>query len=168
MTLSDIPKTYLNAVIAVEDHRFRKHSGIDYISIARAVKSNILSGKLKEGGSTITQQLAKNLYFTQEKKFARKVAEALMAQKLEQKYSKDEILELYVNTIYFGNGCYGIAEASKGYYGKKPSKLSTEECTMLAGLPNAPSAYNPVKHPQRAKQRQNFVEKQMRRYGYLK
>ena len=165
--LSRLPKTYQNAVVAAEDHRFYQHPGIDVIAIGRAMKNNILAGSLREGGSTITQQLAKNLYFTQEKKFTRKAAEVFMALKLEKEYTKEEILELYVNTIYFGDGYYGIKAASEGYFGKDPSCLNNYECTMLAGLPNAPSAYALTEHAELAEQRQGAVLRQMVKYGYL-
>ncbi len=165
--ISELSQTYLDAVEAAEDHRFREHFGIDVIAVGRAVKNNLLSGSLREGGSTITQQLAKNLYFTQEKELIRKIAEAFMALRLERSYTKDEILELYVNTIYFGDGYYGIREASLGYYGKEPSRLTVEEAAMLAGLPNAPSAYSPTEHPELAEKRQRMVLQQMVKYGYL-
>lgn len=114
-----------------------------------------------EGGSTITQQLAKNLYYTQEKKLERKFAEVFTAFAIEASYDKNDIFELYVNTIYFGSGYYGIYEASQGYYGKVPSELSDYEAVMLAGLPNAPSAYSPDKDPDLARQRMKQVLKQM-------
>ena len=165
--IGDLPETYLDAVVAVEDHRFWEHGGIDLIAVGRAARNNLLSGSLKEGGSTITQQLARNLYFTQEKTFTRKVAEMFLACKLEREYTKEEILELYVNTIYFGDGYYGIREASLGYYGKEPRNLNPYECTMLAGLPNAPSAYAPSRHPELAEQRRQAVVRRMVAYGYL-
>ena len=165
--IGEIPQDYLDAVVAVEDHRFREHGGIDVIAIGRAVKNDILSGSMKEGGSTITQQLARNLYFTQEKKLTRKAAEMFMALKIEREYTKDEILELYINTIYFGDGYYGIREASLGYYGKEPRELNFYECTLLAGLPNAPSAYALSSHPELAEQRRQTVIGQMEKYGYL-
>ena len=166
--LDQLPEDYREAVVAVEDHRFYRHFGLDLIALGRAAKNNLLAGSMKEGGSTITQQLARNLYFTQEKSFSRKAAEAFLALKLERVYTKDEILELYVNTIYFGDGYYGIRQASLGYYGKEPSELNFEECTMLAGLPNAPSVYAPTKNPELARQRQEIVVGQMEKYGYLK
>lgn len=165
-TLSKIPKTYLNAIIAVEDHRFEKHSGIDLIGITRAIWQNINSLSLKEGGSTITQQLAKNMYFSNEKSVLRKIAEIFMAFKLENTYTKDEILELYANCIYFGDGYYCIKDASNGYFNKEPWQLNDDECTLLAGIPNAPSIYAPTKNPKLAKQRQEHVIKQMKKYGY--
>ncbi|MCM1136794.1 MAG: transglycosylase domain-containing protein [Clostridium sp.] len=159
--LADLPRFYLNAVVAVEDQRFYKHGGIDVISIGRAVAKDLQAGALVEGGSTITQQLAKNLYFTQEKKFERKIAEVFVAWDLEQLCSKDEILELYVNDIYFGAGYYNIHDAAWGYFGKAPAELSQAESALLAGLPNAPSAYNPKTNPELAVQRQRQVLRRM-------
>lgn len=165
--LKDIPEIYKNAVIAVEDHRFRQHNGIDYISTFRAVVSNISEGELGQGGSTITQQLAKNLYFTQEKKFTRKVAELFVAFDLEELYSKDTILELYINTIYYGKGYYGLTEACKGFYNKTPQKMSDGEATFLAGIPNAPSIYSSERHYDLARKRQKQVLSSMVNKGYL-
>ena len=125
--LADLPEIYLDAVVAVEDHRFEQHCGIDIIAIARAAWNNIKSWSLREGGSTITQQLAKNLYFTQERSFIRKAAEVFVAFRLEQTYSKDEILELYVNSIYFGDGYYCVRDASAGYFGKEPADMTDDE-----------------------------------------
>ena len=165
--LSELPNTYLNAVISVEDHRFYNHSGIDVIAIGRAIINNIKAMKFAEGGSTITQQLAKNVYFTQKKELTRKVAEVFMAWKIEDNYSKDEILELYINTMYFGNGYYNIIDACKGYFGKSPHEMTDGECIMLAGIPNAPSVYNPKENPKLAKQRQRQVADKMVEYDYL-
>lgn len=165
--LHDLPEIYTDAVIAVEDSRFYKHGGVDLLSIARAVWHNIQAGKFIEGGSTITQQLAKNLYFTQEKVMLRKVAEMFVAFELEKNYSKDEILELYVNSIYFGNGYYSVYEASMGYYEKAPSDMSDYESTLLAGIPNAPSVYALTNRPELAAQRQKKVLAQMVEENYL-
>lgn len=165
--LSDLPQMYINAVIAVEDHRFYKHPGIDIISIARAVVINIKEKELVEGGSTITQQLAKNIYFTQEKTLERKIAEVFMAFQIEKECDKDEILELYVNTSYFGDGYYTAKEASIGYFGKKPKNMTDSECIMLAGIPNAPSIYAPTENPKLAKQRQKQVIERMIKCKYL-
>lgn len=165
--LSEVPQTYINAVISVEDHRFYKHSGIDIIAIGRAVVNNIKTMSFAEGGSTITQQIAKNEYFTQEKKMTRKIAEIFMAFKIEKNYDKDEILELYINTIYFGNGYYNIKDAAMGYFGKLPKDMTDSECIMLAGIPNAPSVYAPTENPDLAKQRQKQVMLKMIKYGYL-
>lgn len=166
-TYDELPKIYLEAVVAVEDKRFYKHWGVDIISVGRAIKNNIQAGKLVEGGSTITQQLAKNLYFNQEQSIERKAAEAFMAFSLENKYSKKEILEFYVNTIYFGDGYYCVADASRGYFGKEPNQMSDYESTMLAGVPNAPSAYAPTVNPELAKERQEKVLRSMVKEKYL-
>ncbi|HHW21569.1 MAG TPA: transglycosylase domain-containing protein [Clostridiaceae bacterium] len=155
--LEQLPKMYIDAVVAVEDHRFYDHGPIDIISIGRAVWVNLTSLSLAEGGSSITQQLAKNIYFTQEKKLERKIAETFMAFVLEKQYSKDDILELYVNTIYFGSGYYGVYDASQGYFGKIPSGMNDYECTLLAGIPNAPSVYSPDVNPELAAQRHQQV-----------
>ena len=165
--LSQLPETYQNAVIAAEDHRFRSHPGIDVIAIGRAAVNNIQEMSLSEGGSTITQQLAKNLYFTQEKVLTRKAAEAFMAWAIEKQYTKDEILELYVNSIYFGSGYYNVRQASEGYFGKAPAQMTPYECTLLAGVPNAPSAYDPAQNPGLARQRQKKVVEQMVERGCL-
>jgi len=165
--IDEMTNDYKNAVIAIEDHRFEKHGGIDYIATFRAVIRNLKVGQLAEGGSTITQQLAKNMYFTQEKKFERKVAELFVAFKLEKEYSKDDILEMYINIMYFGNGYYGIGNASRGYLYKEPIKMTLYESTLLAGLPNAPSVYALNSNPQLAKERQNQVLDCMVKYNYL-
>lgn len=165
--VSELPQMYINAVISVEDHRFYKHPGIDIIAIGRAVVNDIKAMSLVEGGSTITQQLAKNIYFTQEKKFERKIAEVFMAFEIEKRYNKNEILELYLNTSYFGDGYYTVKEASRGYFGKDPIEMSDSECIMLAGIPNAPSVYAPTKNPELAKQRQKQVIEKMVKNKYL-
>jgi len=165
--ISELPQMYINAVISVEDHRFYKHPGIDIIAIGRAVVNDIKAMSLVEGGSTITQQLAKNIYFTQEKKFERKIAEVFMAFDIEKRYNKNEILELYLNTSYFGDGYYTVKEASKGYFGKEPMEMNDSECIMLAGIPNAPSVYAPTKNPELAKQRQKQVIEKMIKNKYL-
>lgn len=155
--ISDVPQIYKDAVVSVEDHRFYNHNGIDLISTTRAIVTNIISFGFVEGGSTITQQLSKNLYFSQEKELIRKVAELFLAFDLEKNYSKDDILELYINTIYFGDGYYGIKQASLGYFDKEPNELTNYEATLLAGLPNAPSVYSPTVNPDLAHQRQDRV-----------
>ncbi len=137
ISLSELPPMYLNAVISVEDHRFYQHNGIDIIAIGRAIVTDIKAMSFVEGGSTITQQVAKNEYFTQEKTIVRKIAETFMAFDIEKNYVKDEILELYINTLYFGNGYYNIKEASLGYFGKLPKDMTNGESIMLAGIPNA-------------------------------
>lgn len=165
--INEVPKIYQNAVIAVEDHRFYSHNGIDIIAIGRAFVNDIKAMSFVEGGSTITQQLAKNIYFTQEKKITRKIAEMFMAFEIEKNYSKEEILELYLNTSYFGDGYYTVKEASLGYFGKEPNKMTESESIMLAGIPNAPSVYSPTKNPALAKERQKQVVEKMIKYGYL-
>ena len=143
VSVSELPDFYVSAVISVEDHRFEAHHGIDPIAIGRAAWADIKAMSWVEGGSTITQQVAKNLLFTQEKKLERKAAECFAAFALEAGYSKDEIFELYVNTAYFGSGYYGVYDAAMGYFHKPPAELSDYEAALLAGLPNAPSAYSP-------------------------
>ncbi len=163
----DLPKDYVNAVIAVEDRRFFEHNGIDFISIARAVAKDIQTMSLAEGGSTITQQLSKNTYFTQRKEFTRKIAEIFMAFEYEKACSKEEIFELYVNTIYFGDGYYCVSDAVEGYFDKDVREMNLYECTLLAGIPNAPSVYAPTKNPELARQRQAQVLNKMVKCKYL-
>lgn len=168
VSINDVPSYYTNAIIAVEDHRFKEHGAIDVISIGRAIVSNIQAKDFNEGGSTITQQVAKNLYFIGEDDVvSRKVAEIFVAIDLEKNYSKNEILEFYINTIYFGEGYYGIKEASTGYYKKEPKDMNLDEATMLAGVPNAPSVYAPTINPTLAKSRQGKVLRSMVEYGYI-
>ena len=164
----DLPQNYINAVIAVEDHRFREHGAIDFIAICRAIYVNITSFSLREGGSTITQQVAKNMfYITEGKPVIRKIAEILTSFDLEGKYSKDEIVELYVNTIYFGDGYYGIEEACQGYLGKNATEMTLADCTMMAGIPNAPSVYAPTVNPDLTRSRQETAIADMVENGYL-
>ena len=165
--IEEVPEMYKNAVISVEDHRFYKHGGIDIIAIGRATVNDIKAMEFVEGGSTITQQLSKNIYFTQEKKITRKIAEVFMSFEIEKNYNKDEILELYLNTSYFGEGCYTVKEASRKYFGKEPKKMTDYEAIMLAGIPNAPSVYSLTKNPELAKQRQKQVINKMIEYKYL-
>lgn len=165
--LNEIPEIYKDAVIAVEDHRFKDHNGIDMISICRAIFNDIKTLSFAEGGSTITQQLAKNTYFTQEKKIERKFAEVFMAFEFEKNYSKDEILELYINTSFFGDNCYTVKEASRHYFDKEPINMTDYESVMLAGIPNAPSVYAPTQNLELARQRQKQVLSKMVKYKYL-
>lgn len=165
--ISNIPDIYKDAVIAVEDHRYYDHKGIDIIAIGRALLNDIRARELIEGGSTITQQLAKNMYFTQDKTLTRKIAEVFMAKKIESNYNKEEILELYVNYIYYGSGYYDIKSASLGYFDKEPQELTEGESIMLAGIPNAPSVYNPKVSPKLARERQKQVIDKMIKYGKL-
>ena len=159
--LSEMPQTYVDAVISVEDSRFVYHHGVDPAAIARALWTDLKTRTLAEGGSTITQQLAKNTLFTQEKHLARKAAEMFAALAIEKQYNKEQIFEMYVNTIYFGSGHYGIGEAAQGYFGKTPLQLTDAEAVMLAGLPNAPSAYSPNSSPDLAVKRMQVVLKRM-------
>ena len=161
----DLPEFYINAVISVEDHRFRRHPGIDPIAICRAAWTDIKAMSFVEGGSTITQQLAKNMLFTQDKKMERKMAEVFAVLDIEREYSKEEILELYVNTSSFGSGYYGIYAAAEGYFGKPPSELTDYESAMLAGVPNAPSMYSPDVSMEQASQRVGQVLRSMVEYG---
>ncbi|MBQ2916837.1 MAG: transglycosylase domain-containing protein [Clostridia bacterium] len=163
--LEDISVDYKNAVVAIEDHRFYSHSGIDVLSIIRSTYVNLRSKSLDYGASTITQQVGRLMYFSQEKSFIRKVSEIFVAFELEKNYSKDEILELYLNLIYFGNGYYGINDASEGFFDKSPKDLSFYEATYLAGLPNAPSIYS--ENDELAEERRLQVVNAMKKYGYI-
>lgn len=166
-SFEELPDNYIHAVIAVEDHRYYQHGAIDPIGIARAFYTNIRDGKFDEGGSTITQQVAKNVVFNQDKTLLRKLGEIFAAYDLEKNYSKNEIFALYVNSSYFGDGYYGIYDASMGYYKKAPKDLTLSEASMLAGVPNAPSVYAPTVNPDLAKKRQKHVLNKMVEYGYL-
>lgn len=166
--LVDTPKDLQNAFIAAEDIRFYKHHGIDPIGIARAVVSNIRHRDATgQGGSTITQQLARNAFLTQEQTLKRKLLEAVLAVEIENKYTKAEILEMYMNQIYFGQGAYGVQTASHVYFGKDVKDLNLAQCAMLAGLPNSPNYYSPFHNLQAAKYRQGVVLDQMAKYGYI-
>lgn len=151
VAIGDISDNFKNAIIAVEDHRFKDHGGIDIITTTRSMLENIREKDIVAGGSTITQQTGRLLYFTQEQRFTRKIAELFVAFDLEKSYSKDEILELYVNIIYYGNSYYGVREASLGYFNKEPKDLTLDEASLLAGIPNAPSVYAPNKNLDLAK-----------------
>jgi len=165
--VSKLPKIYKDAVIAAEDHRFYDHRGFDIIATSRALIHDLKAWDFIEGGSTITQQLAKNIYFTQEKKIERKIAEVFMAWNIEKHYEKDEILELYLNTSYFGDGYYTVKEASVGYFDKEPAYMTDYEATLLAGIPNAPSIYSPTKNLDLTIARQWQVINQMVKYEFL-
>lgn len=164
---SELSKNYINAVISVEDHRYYSHGAVDFIGIARAMYTNIRDKEFDEGGSTITQQVAKNVVFNQDKTLIRKVGEVFAAFDLEKNYSKDEILAIYVNSSYFGDGYYGIYDASMGYFKKEPKDLNLDESSMLAGIPNAPSVYAPTVNIDLAKKRQAHVLNKMLEYGYI-
>ena len=155
--IGDFPEVLRNAVIAAEDKRFYQHWGVDVWGVARAVVGNIVAGGVQSGASTITQQVAKNFYLSSEKTFTRKFNEALLAYKIEQSLSKDKILELYFNQIYLGQRAYGFASAAQIYFNKDVKELTLAEAAMLAGLPKAPSAYNPIVNPERAKLRQKYI-----------
>ncbi|MCI8553827.1 MAG: transglycosylase domain-containing protein [Clostridiales bacterium] len=163
----DLPSRYIDAVIAAEDKRFETHGGIDICAIARAVWTDITTLSFAEGGSTITQQIAKNQLFTQEKRVERKFAEIFAALALEKEYSKHELFEIYVNSIYFGSGYYGIYQAAQGYFQKKPQDLTDYEAILLAGLPNAPSVYSLDNNMDLAKKRMSVVLSRMIKCGKL-
>lgn len=165
--LKEIPLTLQQAAIAVEDHRFYQHVGLDVEGILRASLVNLQKGGIAEGASTITQQLVKNLFLTTDQTWGRKLEEVVLALDMEMRYSKEEILELYLNTIYFGSGAKGVGQASKVYFAKKPAELTLAESALLAGLPNAPSLYSPYVDLTAARQRQAVVLAAMNRYGYI-
>lgn len=156
-SLEELPEIYIKAVVSVEDHRFYRHKGVDLLATMRAAFHDIMALSFVEGGSTITQQLAKNLFFTQDKVMDRKVAEMFMAWRLEREYEKDEILELYVNSIYFGSGYQNVRQASIGYFHKEPIEMTDGEAVLLAGIPNAPSVYSLDENPKLAYERQRQV-----------
>ena len=155
--LQQIASPMQQAVIAIEDHRFYRHFGIDIFGTLRALCKDLTSGQAVEGGSTITQQLARNLFLTSEKTISRKITETFLAMQMERKFTKEEILEMYLNEIYFGNGCYGVESAAQKYFGKPASKLDLAEATMLAAIPKAPSLYEPLSHREENKERQKLV-----------
>ena len=163
----ELPKDYINAVVAVEDHRYYDRGAIDLIGVARAMYVNLRNRDFDEGGSTITQQVAKNVIFNQDKTLIRKLGEFFGAYELERNYTKQEILSLYVNSSYFGDGYYCIYDASMGYYQKEPKDLTLAECAMLAGIPNAPSVYAPTVNKDLARKRQSHVLDKMVEYGYI-
>jgi len=165
--INEMPAYLTNAFIAGEDARFRVHPGIDYQGIGRAVWKLITTGEKSVGGSTITQQLARNFFLTLEKTFSRKIKEIFLALKIERELSKDEILELYLNKILLGHRAYGVGAAADVYYGKTVGELSLAECAMLAALPKAPSRINPITSPKRAMERRNYVLRRMLELGYI-
>jgi len=165
--LAQVPKDLQNAFVAVEDNRFYEHGGIDPRGIVRALYANIRGRTVSEGGSTITQQLAKNAYLTQDRTLKRKIQEVFLALQLERQYTKDEILEMYLNQIYFGQGAYGVQAAAQTYFGKNVEDLSLNECAMLAGIPKSPNYYSPLNNLQAAQERKATVLDQMEKYGYI-
>lgn len=167
VSLQQVPKTLIDAIVAAEDERFYQHGGVDYLGVARAALSNFASGGVRQGASTITMQVARNFFLTKEKTLTRKFNEMLLAFKIESSLSKQQILELYINQIYLGQRAYGFAAAAQIYYGRPLAQLSLAEHAMLAGLPKAPSRFNPVSNPGRAKQRQQYVLRRMRELGMI-
>lgn len=168
VSLDKVPDDLVNAFIAIEDKDFENHHGINFKGIMRAVVTNISSGDLTgQGASTITQQLAKNAFLSFDKKFERKIKEMILAFRLESTYSKDEIMEMYLNIIPFGAGSYGVQAAAETYFGKDVNELGLAECSLLAGLPQSPNAYNPLQHLERAKSRQKAVLNNMVQSGYI-
>lgn len=165
--INQIPDSMKNAVIAIEDHRFYEHHGVDYIGITRALIRDIKARGMVEGGSTITQQLTKNTLLTSQKTLKRKVDEVFLAMQIERQYSKQEILQMYLNQIYFGDGAWGIKHAARNYFAKDVKDLSISESALLAGLIKAPSALNPYHHLEKATQRRNLVLTQMKKQGYI-
>ena len=165
--LQRIPKFMVNALLATEDPRFYQHKGIDYRGILRAAMKDIMSVRLKQGGSTITQQLTKVVFLSPERKFTRKIKEIILARRLEKELNKEEILELYLNKIYFGHGAYGVQMAAKTYFGKNAWELNQAEAALLAGLPKSPMVYSPYSDIDLTKLRQWQVLKRMVDEGYL-
>jgi len=167
VSIQDVPPVMKNAILAAEDDRFYQHGGVDYIGILRAAAANLAGGGKRQGASTITQQVARNFFLSGEKTYTRKLYEALLSFKIENNLTKDQILELYINQIFLGQRAYGFAAASQIYFGKPLKDISIAEAAMLAGLPKAPSAYNPIVNPKRAKIRQQYVLRRMRELGYI-
>ncbi|MGL4408068.1 MAG: penicillin-binding protein 1A [Zoogloea sp.] len=165
--IQDVPPVLKQAILAAEDDRFYQHSGVDFLGIARATAANLVTGGKRQGASTITMQVARNFYLSREKTISRKLYEILLSFKIEQNLSKDQILEVYINQIYLGRRAYGFATAAQTYYGKPLKELNVAEAAMLAGLPKAPSAYNPVVNPKRAALRQQYVLRRMTELGFI-
>lgn len=166
--LASVPKIFTDSLLAVEDQRFYQHSGIDFRAILRSAWRNLVAKSVVEGGSTLTQQLAKNMFLSSERTYTRKFTEAITALRIEGKYSKDEILELYINQIYFGEGVWGIQNASQMYFGKDIQNVTLDEAALLAGLPKAPTHYSPYKNLEKASQRRNLVLKLLYDQGQIK
>ena len=165
--IKEVPESMKNAIVAIEDHRFYRHNGVDLIGTSRALFRDLKAGGMVEGGSTITQQLTKNTILTSEKTLKRKLQEVFLAIAVEREYSKQEILQMYLNQIYFGNGAYGIKQAASKYFAKEVKDLSISESALLAGLIKAPSALNPYEHLEKATERRNLVLAQMKNQGYI-
>ena len=162
-----VPRVLTDAVLAIEDARFYEHYGVDPRAIARAGWKNFRAGRVVEGGSTITQQLAKRLFLTPEKSLRRKIREAILSLQIEKRYTKDEILALYLNQVYMGAGAYGVEAAARTYFGKTVRELDLAEAALLAGLPKAPNTFSPFRHPERARQRRATILKRMREFGMI-
>ncbi|HIC96928.1 MAG TPA: hypothetical protein EYP11_00825 [Aquificaceae bacterium] len=167
VSIDKIPQRLVQAFIAVEDRNFFSHSGIDFGAILRAAIANLKAGRVVQGGSTITQQLAKNLFLTRERTLKRKLKEALLAIKIERTFEKRKILELYLNQIYLGSGAYGVEAASRVYFGKSAMELTLEEAALLAGLPKAPAKFNPFVNPELAKVRRDYVLRRMLEENFI-
>jgi len=167
VSIDQMPALLLQAIVSVEDARFYNHRGFDLIGIARAVFVNVEAGEIQEGASTITQQTVKNLFLTSDQTFTRKAEELILSMNMEKDFDKDKILEIYLNSIYFGSNFYGIYDAAQGYFGKEPNDLTIAECAMLAGLPNAPSIYSPYVDFHLAKERQLVVINAMEKAGAI-
>ncbi len=167
IAFADIPQDFIRALLAAEDDNFANHYGVDFSSLMRAATQLLSSGHIQSGGSTITMQVAKNFFLTNERSFSRKINEILLALQIERELSKDEILELYVNKIYLGNRAYGIEAAAQVYYGKSIHDLSLAQMAMIAGLPKAPSRYNPLVNPQRSKERRDWILGRMLKLGAI-
>jgi penicillin-binding protein 1A len=167
VAVDKIPKRLIQAFVSAEDSNFYQHKGIDYLGVLRAAFKNVVSMRKKEGASTITQQVAKSMLLTPEKKFSRKIKEAILAKRMEERLSKDEILYIYLNQIYLGAGAYGVQLAAETYFGKEVEELNLAEMAMMAGLPKAPNSYSPIKHLDKAKERQGYVLERMVKEGYI-
>jgi len=164
---SELPIPLIEALVATEDRRFFEHHGVDIFGISRALYINTKEGRIKQGGSTLTQQLAKMMFLSRERTLKRKIQEAILAIKLERIFSKEQIMTFYLNKAYFGAGKYGIKDASRFYFDKEPSELNLEESAMLVGLLKAPSRYSPVNNPELAKQRADQIIANMANVGFL-
>ena len=163
----DIPDMMKKAIVATEDRRFYDHGALDLVSVTRALVTNYMAGQTLEGGSTIAQQTVKNIFLSHDRTLSRKIEELALAVRLEKNYTKDEILELYLNTIYFGHGAYGIKDAARIYFGKDVKDLNVSQCAMLAGLPQAPSVYDPITHPEEGLRRMAVVLTLMAQQEYI-
>ena len=165
--ITEVPLVMQQAILAAEDDRFYEHGGIDFMGVGRAFVTNLTSGGRTQGASTITMQVARNFFLTRDKTWTRKLYEVLLAYKIEGSLSKDEIFELYINQIYLGQRAYGFQSASQVYFGKPLRDINAAEAAMLAGLPKAPSAYNPIVNPSRARVRQEYVLRRMKQLDYI-